>query len=54
VPAALAGLLVAKGVPYENEIVTTVAVAIVVTLLVQSTTKAWLARRLGLVDEPGP
>jgi cell volume regulation protein A len=54
VPAALAGLLVAKGVPYENEIVTTVAVAIVLTLLVQSTTKAWLARRLGLVDEPGP
>jgi cell volume regulation protein A len=48
VPAALAGVLVAEGVPYESELVTVVAVAIVVTLLVQATTKAWLARRLGL------
>jgi potassium/hydrogen antiporter len=53
VPAALAGVLVAEGVPYQTEIVTTVAVAILVTLLVQSTTKAWLARRLGLLDEAG-
>ena len=51
VPAALAGVLVAEGVPYETEIVTVVAVAIVVTLAVQSTTKAWLARRLGLLAE---
>jgi hypothetical protein len=27
-----------------------VALAVVVTLLLQSTTKAWLARRLGLDD----
>jgi cell volume regulation protein A len=53
VPAALAGVLVAEGVPYETEIVTVVAVAIVVTLGVQSTTKAWLARRLGLDDAAG-
>ena len=53
VPAALAGVLVAEGVPHETEIVTVVAVAIVITLAVQSTTKAWLARRLGLVDD-GP
>lgn len=52
VPAAVAGLLVAEGVPHEAEIVTAVALAIVVTLLVQSTTKAWLARRLAL-DDPG-
>jgi potassium/hydrogen antiporter len=52
VPAAVAGVLIAEGVPYEAELVTVVAVAIVVTLGVQSTTKAWLARRLGL-DEPG-
>jgi cell volume regulation protein A len=52
VPAAVAGVLVAEGVPNEAEIVTAVAVAIVVTLLVQSTTKAWLARRLAL-DDPG-
>ncbi len=50
VPAALAGVLVAEGVPHEAELVTVVAVAIVVTLAVQSTTKAWLARRLALDD----
>ena len=53
VPAALAGVLVAEGVPYEPELVTVVAVAIVVTLGLQSTTKAWLARRLGLDDPEG-
>jgi cell volume regulation protein A len=51
VPAALVGILVAEGVPYEAELATVVALAIVVTLALQSTTKAWLARRLGL-DEP--
>jgi cell volume regulation protein A len=54
VPAALAGVLIAEGVPYEAELVTVVAVAIVVTLAAQSTTKAWLARRLGLDDADGP
>lgn len=53
VPAALAGVLIAEGVPYETELVTVVAVAILATLLVQSTSKAWLARRLGLDDAPG-
>jgi cell volume regulation protein A len=52
VPAALVGVLIAEGVPYEAELVTVVALAIVVTLFLQSTTKAWLARRLGL-DEGG-
>jgi cell volume regulation protein A len=51
VPAALVGVLVAEGVPYEAELATVVALAIVITLALQSTTKAWLARRLGL-DEP--
>jgi potassium/hydrogen antiporter len=50
VPAALAGVLLALGVPYENEIVTTVGLVIVVTLLLQTTTKPWLARRLGLLE----
>ena len=45
-PAIVAA--VAAGVPNENELVTTVALAIVVTLLLQTTTKPWLARRLGL------
>ena len=51
VPAALVGILVAEGVAYESELATVVALAVIVTLLLQSTTKAWLARRLGL-DEP--
>ena len=50
VPAAVAGVLVARGIPYEDELLTTVALAIVVTLLVQATTKQWLARRLHLDD----
>jgi cell volume regulation protein A len=50
VPASLAGILFAEGVPYEDEIVSVVAVAIVVTLLALSTTKGWLARRLDLVE----
>lgn len=48
VPAALVGVLVAEGVGYEDELLTAVSLAIVVTLLLQSTTKPWLARRLGL------
>jgi potassium/hydrogen antiporter len=48
VPAALVGILVADGVEQGAELATVVALAIVVTLLLQSTTKAWLARRLGL------
>jgi cell volume regulation protein A len=51
VPAALVGVLVAEGVAQEAELATVVAFAIVVTLLLQSTTKAWLARRLDLYDQ---
>ncbi len=53
VAAALAGVMVGLGVPDSELIVTTVALAIVVTLGVQTTTKAWLGRRLGL-DERAP
>ena len=52
VPASVAGLLIAQGVPTEDEIVTVVALAIIVTLVLQATTKAWLARRLDLMEEP--
>jgi cell volume regulation protein A len=52
VPAALVGVLVAEGVGYEDELLTVVSLAIIVTLLLQSTTKPWLARRLGLLAEP--
>jgi cell volume regulation protein A len=54
VPAAVAGLLVAKGISIGDQLVTTVALAIVVTLLLQSTTKPWLAGRLGLLDSKAP
>ena len=50
VPAALAGIMVGLHVPDANLIVITVALAIIVTLSVQSTTKRWLARRLRLVE----
>jgi potassium/hydrogen antiporter len=50
VPAALVGVLVAEGVGYEDELLTVVSLAILVTLLLQSTTKPWLARRLGLLE----
>jgi cell volume regulation protein A len=53
VPAALAGIVVSMNVPHSDLVVTTIALAIVFTLAAQSTTKPWLARRLGLL-EPGP
>jgi potassium/hydrogen antiporter len=52
VAAALAGLMVAQEVPDAELIVTTVAVAIVATLALQTTTKVWLGRRLGLDERP--
>ncbi|MEP7225590.1 MAG: hypothetical protein ABI783_11620, partial [Actinomycetota bacterium] len=54
VPAAVAGLLVAKGISIGDQLVTTVALAIVVTLLLQSTTKPWLAGRLDLLEPEAP
>lgn len=53
VPAALVGVLVGEGVDYEAELVSVVAFAIIITLVLQATTKAWLARRLEL-DEGEP
>jgi cell volume regulation protein A len=50
VPAALAGVIVGLGVPNSELVVTTVALAVVVTLAVQATTKRWLARRLRLLE----
>src|SRR5919202_2276259 len=50
VPAAVAGLVVSLGVPHADLVVVTVALAIVTTLAVQTTTKSSLARRLRLLD----
>jgi cell volume regulation protein A len=52
VPAAVAGIVVSMGVDHSELVVTTVALAIVVTLAVQATTKRWLAQRLALVERP--
>ena len=54
VPAALAGIVVGLRVPNSELVVTTVALAIVVTLVLQATTKRWLARRLGLLEPVTP
>jgi potassium/hydrogen antiporter len=53
-PAAIAGIAVSMHVPHSELIVTTVALAIVVTLSVQTTTKRWLAHRLRLLDAQAP
>jgi cell volume regulation protein A len=50
VPAAVAGVLVAQEVPNQDELLTVVGLAVIVTLVVQATTKAWLANRLGLAE----
>jgi potassium/hydrogen antiporter len=51
VPAALAGIIVAMGIRHSDLVVTTVAMAVVLTLSIQATTKGWLARRLDLLEE---
>ena len=51
VPAALAGIIVAMRINHADLVVTTVAVAVVLTLTVQATTKGWLARRLDLLED---
>jgi cell volume regulation protein A len=51
VAAAIAGIIVAMGIEHSDLVVTTVAVAVVVTLAVQATTKGWLARRLELLED---
>ena len=50
VPAAVAGVLLARGVEGAEIVAAMVALAVVTTLLVQATTAGALARRLGLVE----
>jgi cell volume regulation protein A len=52
VPAALVGVLAGLGVPHTEVYASVVALAIVLTLLLQALPAAWLARRLGLLDAP--
>jgi len=53
VPAALVGVLAGLGAPNGDVLASVVAIAIVVTLLVQALPARWLAGRLGLLDAPG-
>ena len=50
VPAALVGVLAGLGVPNIDVYASVVALAIVLTLLLQALPAAWLAGRLGLLD----
>jgi cell volume regulation protein A len=52
VPAALVGVLAGLGVPDTDVYAAVVALAIVMTLLLQALPATWLARRLGLLDGP--
>jgi cell volume regulation protein A len=54
VPAALAGIVVAEGVEDAELVVVCVAMAIIVTLTLQASTKRWLASRLGLAEQDPP
>jgi cell volume regulation protein A len=50
VPAALVGVLAGLGVPEGDVFASVVALAIVLTLLLQALPARWLARRLGLLE----
>ncbi len=52
IPAALAGILVARDAPHADVIAAVTFMAILMTILVQATTTRWLARRLGLLETP--
>lgn len=55
IPGALAGMLLAHGVPHADRIAGVTFLAILVTLLLQGGTTRWLAHRLDLLEsgEPG-
>jgi potassium/hydrogen antiporter len=53
VPAALVGVLAGLGVPDGDVFASVVALAIVLTLLLQALPARWLADRLGLLESRG-
>ena len=53
-PAALVGVLAGLGVPDIDVYASVVALAIVMTLILQALPAAWLAGRLGLLDGEPP
>ncbi len=52
IPAAVASILLAEGVEGAEIAVSLVALAVCATLLLQATTAGYVARRLGLIEEP--
>jgi cell volume regulation protein A len=50
IPAALAGLLLGMKAPEAHLIASVTFVAILMTILIQAPTTAWLGRRLGLME----
>ena len=52
IPAAVASLLLARGVEGAEIAVSLVALAVVATLVLQATTAGYVARRLGPIEEP--
>lgn len=48
IPAALSGMIVGMGVPHAEIIAAITFMAIVLTIIVQASTTAWAARKLGL------
>jgi len=53
IPAALAGLLLGLKAPGAQIIASVTFIAILLTILIQAPTTAWLGRRLGLMEERG-
>jgi cell volume regulation protein A len=52
IPAALAGMLLALNAPGAETIAAIVFIAILMTILIQAPTTRWLARRLGVLEQP--
>jgi potassium/hydrogen antiporter len=53
IPAAVASILLARGVEGAEIAVSLVALAVISTLLLQATTAGYVARRLELIEESG-
>jgi potassium/hydrogen antiporter len=54
IPAAVASILLAEGVEGAEIAASLVALAVCATLLLQATTAGYVARRLGLIENPPP
>lgn len=53
IPAALSGLVAGLGIAHADIVASVTFMAIMLTILVQASTTAWLARKLGLEEKTG-